>query len=102
MPDNPRVAVLTQMLAADPANSFARYGLAMEHIKANDFATAISEFEMILTNDPSYSAAYFHGGQTAEKAGDLDKARSFYERGLLNSRDAHARAEMQGALDLLP
>ncbi len=90
------------MLAADPANSFARYGLAMEQIKGGDLAAAIAEFETILGNDPAYSAAYFHGGQTAEKMGDLDKARSFYERGLENSRDAHARAEMQGALDLLP
>ena len=102
MTESPRLIALKQMLAADPANSFARYGLAMEQVNSGNLALAVAEFETLLSNDQHYSAAYFHGGQTLEKMGDAARAKDFYQRGLENTRDAHARAEMQAALDMLP
>ncbi|MEO5925258.1 MAG: hypothetical protein ABIR70_15665 [Bryobacteraceae bacterium] len=96
-----RIEILKQMLDADPGNSFARYGLAMERMKAGDLEGSVGEFKTLLQNDPNYSAGYFHGGQTLEKMGRLDDARDFYRRGLAVTRDAHARAEMQAALDIL-
>jgi len=92
---------LRQLLAENPASSFARYGLAMEYVKSGDLATAIHEFEALLAADPAYSAAYFHGGQTLEKLGRLDQARDYYRRGIEVTRDAHARGELQAALDIL-
>ena len=89
------------MLAAQPGNSFARYGLAMEHVKAGDLADAVDQFAALLANDAQYSAAYFHGGQTLEKLGRLDDARDYYRRGLAVTRDAHALGELQAALDIL-
>jgi tetratricopeptide (TPR) repeat protein len=99
--DNPRIAALKQLLAADPANSFARYGLALEHVKAGALDAAITQFEALLASDPNYSAAYFHGGQTFEKLGKIEEARNLYRRGLECTRDPHARGELQAALDLL-
>lgn len=96
-----RIDILKQMLEADPANSFARYGLAMEHVKSGDLAGAVAEFEALLERDPNYSAGYFHGGQTLEKMGNFDAARDMYKRGLAVTRDPHARGEMQAALDIL-
>jgi predicted RNA polymerase sigma factor len=81
-----RIGVLKQMLDVEPGNSFARYSLAMENMKAGD---------------PNYSAGYFHGGQTLEKLGRLDAARDYYRRGIAVTRDAHARGELQAALDIL-
>ena len=78
-----------------------RYGLAMEYIEAGELARAVEEFSAILAKDPAYSAAYFHGGQALEKLGQLEDARDFYRRGIANSRDDHARSELQGALDIL-
>jgi Tfp pilus assembly protein PilF len=89
------------MLAASPGNTFARYGLAMEHVNSGQLEAAVSEFETILTTDPSYAAAYFHGGQTLEKLGKMDAAREYYRRGLEKTRDPHARSELQAALDIL-
>lgn len=89
------------MLAENSGNAFARYGLAMEYVKAGDFAGAVAEFETLLAADPNYSAAYYHGGQTLEKLGELDRAREMYRRGVEVTRDAHARAELQAALDIL-
>jgi tetratricopeptide (TPR) repeat protein len=96
-----RIEILKQMLDVDPGNSFARYGLAMENLNTGDLEASVLEFETLLENDPSYSAAYFHGGQTLEKLGRLDDARNYYRRGLAVTRDAHARGELQVALDIL-
>jgi tetratricopeptide (TPR) repeat protein len=99
--DNPRLDVLRQLLEQDPANTFVRYGLAMEHVKSGDLAGAVEEFEALLTSDPNYSAAYYHGGQTLEKMGNLDQARDMYRRGIAVTRDPHALSELQAALDIL-
>ena len=99
--DNPRLEILQQLLAQDPANTFARYGLAMEHVKSGDLGGAVQQFEALLTTDPGYSAAYYHGGQTLEKLGQLDRARDLYRRGIAVTRDPHALSELQAALDIL-
>lgn len=98
---NQRTEILKQMLEVDPSNSFARYGLAMEHVKAGEMDAAVAEFEALLKADPDYSAGYFHGGQTLEKLGRLDEARDYYRRGIAITKDAHARGELQAALDIL-
>ncbi len=89
------------MAEQNPSNTFARYGLAMELIKTGDLAGAVHEFSEVRKIDPTYSAAYFHGGQTLEKLGRLDEAREFYRAGIDHSRDAHAKGELQAALDIL-
>ncbi len=99
-----RSEILKAMLAQDPANTFARYGLATELKNTGDLTGAVQEFNQLLEMNPTYSAAFFHGGQTLEKLGRTEEAREWYRRGVLAtdaSGDLHARAEMQTALDLL-
>ena len=93
------------MLAQNPADAFARYGLAMELVKGGELAAAVAEFRALIEHNPNYAAAYFHGGQALEKLGDVEQARAMYEQGIaVTSRtgDAHTRSELQAALDLLP
>jgi tetratricopeptide (TPR) repeat protein len=100
-----RVEVLRAMLASDPKNTFARYGLAMEFTKAGKVDEAIAEYKTLLENDANYAAAYFHGGQALEQAGRVEEARDWYERGIEVTRrtgDGHTQSELQAALDLLP
>jgi Tfp pilus assembly protein PilF len=73
----------------------------MEYVKEGELARALPEFEALLASDSSYSAAYFHGGQTLEKLGRLDEARDTYRRGIAVTKDPHARSELQAALDIL-
>lgn len=73
----------------------------MAYVQQGELQQAIGEFEALLQNDPGYAAAYYHGGQTFEKLGRLDDARNYYRRGLVASRDPHARGELQAALDIL-
>ena len=93
--------MLAQILAQDPNNRLARYGLAMEYVNTGDLSRAIPEFEAVLKIDASYGAAYYHGGQTLEKLGRLDEAREYYRRGIAASRDPHARGELEAALAIL-
>jgi tetratricopeptide (TPR) repeat protein len=73
----------------------------MEYVKSGELDRAVVAFEEVTRTDPNYSAAYFHGGQTLEKLGKFDDARDFYRRGIAVTRDAHARGELEAALDIL-
>lgn len=100
-----RMDVLKMMVAQNPADAFARYGLAMELVKGGELASAVAEFRALLEHNPNYAAAYFHGGQALEKLGEIEQARAMYEKGIeVTSRtgDAHTRSELQAALDMLP
>jgi tetratricopeptide (TPR) repeat protein len=99
-----RIEALTAMLTQDPANTFARYGLAMAHLDAGQGEAAIREFNTLLEHNPNYAAAYFHGGRAHESLGQLDEARALYERGIevtTRTGDGHTRSELQAALDIL-
>lgn len=100
-----RQETLRAMLSQDPRNTFARYGLAMEHAKSGQLDEAVEEYRVLLENDPNYAAAYFHGGQALENLGRVEEARQWYEHGIevtSQTGDAHAQSELQAALDLLP
>jgi tetratricopeptide (TPR) repeat protein len=100
-----RLEILQQMVAQDPTNAFARYGLAMECAKSGELTAAVDEFRALIDRNPDYSAAYYHGGQTLERLGRIDEARALYEKGIEATRrsgDAHTRGEIEAALGLLP
>lgn len=100
-----RLDVLRSMLAQNPNDSFARYGLAMEYANTGEWENAIEEYRALLAVNPNYSAAYYHGGQALEKLGRREDAREIYRAGVeatTRTGDLHARSEIQAALDLLP
>ena len=100
-----RLEILKTMLDHNPADNFARYGLAMEHANSGNLEEAVREYRVLLQNDESYAAAYYHGGQTLEKLGRLEEAREMYEKGIevtMRSGDLKTRNELQAAIDLLP
>ncbi len=97
-----RVEALKTILAQNPADALARYGLAMEYIKAGDFELAVAEFGELMALKPDHAYACFHAGQTLEKLGRAEQARQTYRQGIeAASRrgDTHAQDELQAALD---
>ena len=99
-----RLQQLQKMLEKSPADPFLLYGIAMEHKKAGDAATAVEYFDRTLAADPAYCYAYYHRGQTQEEAGDADAARRSYRQGIeaaTKAGDAHARQELEAALMML-
>jgi Flp pilus assembly protein TadD len=99
-----RLEVLRNLVAQHPKDSFARYGLAMEYSKAGLFEEAVAEYRLLLSVNPDYAYAYFHGGQALEKLGRQEEAREIYRQGIETTTrlgDEHARSELQAALDEL-
>src|ERR1700693_2398421 len=97
-----RVEVLRNMLAQNPNDSFARYGLAMEYANSGDLERAILEYQALLGVNPDYSAAYYHGGQTLEKLGRREDARALYRQGIEATTrigDLHTRDKLQVAME---
>lgn len=99
-----RMQQLQRMLEKSPDDAFLLYGIGMEHKKAGDTARAVEFFDRTLRVDPGYCYAYYQRGQTLEQAGDEDGARRAYREGIeaaTKKGDAHARGELEAALDLL-
>ena len=99
-----KIRGLKEILAHDPKNSFARYGIAMELAARGETQAALSEFDTLLANDPDYTAGYFMSAQTLQKAGRTGEAMERLKAGVgcaARSGNSHALSEMKGMLDEL-
>jgi predicted Zn-dependent protease len=99
-----KIPALKELLALDPKNSFARYGVAMELVNRGETAAALSEFDTLLSNDPDYTAGYFMAAQTLAAADRKAEAIARLKAGIgsaARSGNRHALSEMQAMLDEL-
>jgi len=99
-----RIALLTEVLAQNPNDAFARYGLAMEYSKAGDLDRGLEEFGKLLTAHPDYTAGYFMAAQTLVSANRTDEAKKMLVDGIASARrtgNQHAQSEMTAMLDEL-
>lgn len=51
---------ILDLLKDEPNDTFLLYALAMAQIAEGHHAQAVEAFDRVLTNDPGYSAAYYH------------------------------------------
>lgn len=96
-----RLALLTEVLAQNPSDAFARYGLAMEYSKAGEVERALEEFGKLLTTHPDYTAGYFMAAQTLAKADRVEEAMQMLSNGIasaIKAGNGHAQAEMEAML----
>jgi predicted Zn-dependent protease len=99
-----KIAMLKEILAQQPGDAFARYGLAMAYASDGDTSTAVTEFDTLLAQHPDYTAGYFMAGQTLAGAGRVQEAKSRLTEGIASARrtgNQHALSEMQQLLDEL-
>lgn len=99
-----KIAMLGEILAQNPQDAFARYGLAMEHASQGNIEAALTEFARLLASHPDYTAGYFMAAQTLAKAGRVDEARTRLNEGIASAGrtgNQHALSEMQAMLDEL-
>lgn len=97
-----RIAMLHEILAQDPSNEFARYGLAMEHSNSGRLDEALDEFQKLLAANPDYAAGYFMAAQALVKAGRNEDAKKMLTDGIGAAQrkgDGHAQSEMQAMLE---
>ena len=64
-----RIAMLTEILAENPNDAFARYGLAMEYSNQGQIEQAMEEFGKLLSTHPDYTAGLLHGGSDFGESG---------------------------------
>ena len=99
-----RLRQLQQMLERSPQDTFLLYGIAMEHKKLNDPATALEFFDRVTRLDPGYCYAYHQKGLVHELQGDMDAAKAAYREGIqaaIRKGDDHARGEIEAALSMI-
>jgi thioredoxin-like negative regulator of GroEL len=97
-----RIAILTEILAENPNDAFARYGLAMEFSKSGDVERAMEEFVRLLAAHPDYTAGYFMAAQTLVSANRIDEAKRKLIDGIssaVRTGNTHAQSEMTALLD---
>jgi predicted Zn-dependent protease len=99
-----RIAMLSEILIANPEYSFARYGLAMEYSKAGEIDRAVEEFKTLIEKNPDYTPAYFMAAQTLAGASRVDEAKRMLVDGVSSARrtgNTHAQSEMTAMLEEL-
>jgi cytochrome c-type biogenesis protein CcmH/NrfG len=96
-----RVAMLNDILAQNPNDAFARYGLALEFSNQGNLESALMEFQKLLSSNPDYTPGYFMAAQTLAKADRNDEARKMLTDGIASAKrtgNAHAQSEMETML----
>ena len=96
-----RVTMLNEILAHNPNDAFALYGLAMEYSKSGEVERALEQFTRLISTNPDYTAGYFMAAQTLVKAGRTNDAKQMLGDGIASAQqkgDGHALSEMQAML----
>lgn len=96
-----RMAMLNEILAQNPNDAFARYGLAMEYSKSGQVEQAMEEFTKLLTANPDYTPGYFMAAQTLARENRTDEAKKMLANGIASARrtnNTHAQSEMEAML----
>ena len=99
-----RTLMLNQVLAENPNDAFARYGLAMEYVNRGQVERALEEFAKLLSVHPDYTAGYFMAAQALVSDGRREEAKKMLVDGITSARrtgNAHAQSEMTAMLEEL-
>jgi len=99
-----RIALLTEILAGNPEDAFARYGLALEYSKTGQIEQALQEFKTLLEKNPDYTPGYFMAAQTLAGANRVAEAKRMLVDGITSARrmgNTHAQGEMTAMLEEL-
>lgn len=97
-----RALAFQEILAQNPEDAFARYGLAMEFKQRGEQAHALEQFDEIERRHPDYTAGYQMAAQILMAGGRWPEAEERLHKGIESARrtgNRHAVAEMQGMLD---
>jgi len=96
-----RIAMLKEILAQNPKDTLARYGLAMEYSNSGQVEDALSEFGSLLATNPDYAAGYFMAAQMLAREGREDEACKMLRDGIAAAQrtgNLHAQSEMEELL----
>jgi Tfp pilus assembly protein PilF len=79
---HPRIEPLKKVLAVDPNDEVAWFGLGKAYLEDGNYGEAISALESCVRVKPTYSAAYLALAQALQKSGQLERCREICDRGI--------------------
>lgn len=79
---NPRIEPLKKVLAIDPTDDVAWFGLGKAYMEDVQFDKAVQALEGCLKVKPTYSAAYYALAQSLHKLGRLEDCRRICDQGI--------------------
>ena len=79
---NPRIEPLKKVLAIDPNDEGAWFGLGKAYMEDGNYEEAAKALQQCITVKPSYSAAYFALAQSLHKLGRIDECRAVCASGI--------------------
>ena len=94
--------MLSEILKNNPADAFARYGLAMAYAADGNTDQALEEYATLVETSPDYVPAYQMSAQTMLKLNRNEEAQTRLEAGLAAAKrtgNTHAQSELQAMLD---
>jgi predicted Zn-dependent protease len=99
---SPKRLMLEASLAQDPADTFLRYGLAVQCLRDGDVEEGRDRLRSLIADHPDDTvAARQQLGQSYLEGDEADEARSILQEGVALARkrgDWHAASEMEGLL----
>lgn len=102
--NNERLQFLRNSITANPADTFARYALALELAQNGQPDEAWEHFGYLLEYHPDYAPAYYQAGMLLVNQGRTDEARKVLAQGVELTRrlgQKHAESELMAALESL-
>ena len=97
--------MLEESLAEDPADTFVRYGLALQCLRDGDVEEGRVRLRSLIADHPGDQiAAYQQLGQSYAESGEIEAAAEVLRAGVsraMAAGDEHAAAEMQHVLESL-
>jgi predicted Zn-dependent protease len=79
---NPRIEPLKRVLAIDPNDEVAWFGLGKAYMEDANFEEAAKALQQCVTVKPTYSAAYYALAQSLHKLGRIDECRTVCATGI--------------------
>lgn len=79
---NPRIEPLKKILAMDPNDEVAWFGLGKAYMDDGNFEAAADALKQCITTKPAYSAAYYALAQSLHKLNRLDECRAVCATGI--------------------
>ena len=97
-----RLEALQEMLAEDPQDAFARYGLAMELRSLDQRSQALTHFAQLMGEQPEYLATYYQYASLLHGEGQNERAIEVVRQGITaagKASDAHTVSELEDLLE---
>ena len=79
---NPRIEPLKRVLAIEPTDDVAWFGLGKAYMEDGNFEEAAKALQQCITVKPTYSAAYYALAQSLHKLGRIDECREVSVTGI--------------------